>query len=75
MSAFSLLSIIPATLDDRVRGVPAAQFLRGFGDLEFIFGYDTRQMFTRLVAVPEIEQQLLRIERAERDAAPADRRR
>jgi hypothetical protein len=63
--------------DDPVSGVPAAQFLRVFGDLEFIFGYDTRQMFTRLVSVPEVEQQLLRIAREERDVvpAPADQRR
>ena len=75
MSAFSLLYVIPAAPDDRVTGIPAAQFLRAFGDLEFMFGYDTRQMFTRLVSVPEIEQQLLRIEREARDAVPADQRR
>jgi hypothetical protein len=77
MSAFSLRYVIAAAPDDRVTGIPAAQFLRAFGDLEFMFGYNTRQMFTRLVSVPEIEQQLLRIEREARAAvpAPADKRR
>ncbi len=61
-SEFSLLYIIPSMLDDRVSGIPAAQFLRAFGDLYFMFGYDSNQMFARLVSVPQIERQLLRIE-------------
>jgi len=75
-SEFLLLYIIPSMLDDRVSGIPADQFLRAFGDLDFMFGYDTNQMFSRLVSVPEIEQQLLRIEREDGNAlpTPANRR-
>jgi hypothetical protein len=57
-SEFSLLCM----LDDRMSGIPADQLLRAFGDLYFTFKFDTNQMFSRLVAVSEIEQQLSRIE-------------
>jgi hypothetical protein len=50
-------------VDERVPGLPAGEFLQVFGDLHFMFGYDTNQMFARLVSVAEIEQQLSRIER------------
>jgi hypothetical protein len=62
-SDFSLLYLIPSRLDDRAFGIPAAQFAPTFGDLSFMFRYDTNQMFARLVSVPEIERQLSQIER------------
>jgi len=70
-SDFSLLHMIPSALDDRLSGIPAAQFVPAFGDLNFMFKYDTNQMFARLVSVPEIEQQLLRLEHQDDNAAPA----
>jgi hypothetical protein len=69
-SEFSLLYIIPSMLDDRVSGIPADQFPRAFGDLNFMFGYDANQMFARLVSVPEIEEQILRIEREDGNVLP-----
>jgi hypothetical protein len=70
-SDFSLLYIIPSALGDRVSGIPAAQFVPTFGDLNFTFRYDTNQMFARLVSVPEIEQKLSLIEHEDVHAAPA----
>jgi hypothetical protein len=70
-SDFSLQYIIPSALDGRVSGIPAAQFVPAIGELNFMFGYDTNQMFARLVSVPEIEQQLLRIEQEDDNAEPA----
>lgn len=67
---FALMYVIPAMRDGRASGIPAAQFVRAFGDLDFMFGYDTRQMFARRVSVAEIEQQLRRIEQADGDALP-----
>ena len=63
-SEFSLQYVIPSMVDERVPGLPEGEFLRVFGDLSFMFGYDTNQMFARLVSVAEIEQQLSRIEEA-----------
>jgi hypothetical protein len=37
-------------------------FPQALGALYFMFGYDTNQMFARLVSVPEIEEQILGIE-------------
>jgi hypothetical protein len=71
---FSLLYIIPSVLGDRAPGTPAAQIVPAFGDLNFTFRYDPNQMFARLVSAPEIEQQLLRIEQEDNNAAPAPRR-
>ena len=73
---FSLLYMIPSMLDDWESGIPADQFRQAFGDLYFTFRYDTNQMFAPLVSVPEIEQQLSRIERQDGNAlpAPANRR-
>jgi hypothetical protein len=62
-SEFSLLYLIPAMPDASAPGVPAGQFLQAFGDLYFNVGYDTNQMFARLVSVAEMEQQLSRLER------------
>jgi hypothetical protein len=73
-SEFALLYMIPAALDGRVSGIPAAQFVPAFGDLHFTSRYDTNQIFARLVSVPQIEQQLLRIEREDDNAAPAPTR-
>jgi hypothetical protein len=70
-SEFSLLYMIPSGLDDRVSGIPAAQFVPAFGQLYFTFRYDTNQMFARLVSVPEIEQQISLIEPEDVHAAPA----
>jgi hypothetical protein len=58
-SEFSLLYIIPSVIGDRASGMPAAQIVPAFGDLNFTFRYDPNQMFARLVSAPEIEQQLL----------------
>jgi hypothetical protein len=58
-------------LDDGASGIPAIQFARAFGDLYFMFGYDAKQMFGRLLPIPEIEQQILRIERESDGALPA----
>jgi hypothetical protein len=63
-SDFSLLYMIPSALSGRASGMPAAQFVPAFGDLNFT-------LFARLVSVPEIEQQLLRIEQEGDNAAPA----
>jgi hypothetical protein len=73
-SDFSLLYMIPSAVSDRMSGIPAAQFVPAFGDLNFTFRYGTNQMFARLVSAPEIEQQLLRIEQEDNNAAPAPRR-
>jgi hypothetical protein len=73
-SEFSLLYIIPSALGDRMSGTPAAQFVPTFGDLNFTFRFDTNQIFARLVSVPQIEQQLERIEREDGNAAPAPAR-
>jgi hypothetical protein len=72
---FSLLYMIPSMLDDRESGIPADQFRQAFGDLYFTFRYDTNQMFAPLVSVPEIEQQLSRIEREAASPLPAPARR
>jgi hypothetical protein len=75
-SEFSLLYPIPATFDAGVPGVPAGQFLRAFGDLYFKVGYDTNQMFGRLISVAEMDRQLSRLAQATGNALPAspDRR-
>jgi hypothetical protein len=77
-SKFSMMHVIPSVLDDGpsmlddgASGIPAAQFVRAFGDLYFMFGYDTNQMFSRLLSIPEIEQKILRIERESDGALPA----
>jgi hypothetical protein len=69
-SEFSLLYIIPSMRDGRESGIPADQFLQAFGDLYFMFRYDTDQMFARLVSDLEIEQKLSRIEREAAGALP-----
>ena len=59
-SEFSLLYLIPATPGGGAPGAPAGQFLWTFGDLYFNVGYDTNQMFTRLISVDEMDRQLSR---------------
>ena len=70
-SKFSMMHVIPSMLEDGASGIPATQFVRAFGDLDFTFGYDTNQTFSRLLSIPEIEQQILRIERESDGALPA----
>jgi hypothetical protein len=71
-SEFSLLHVIPSMLDEPRTGVPAGQFPRTFGDLYFTFSYDINQIFARLVSMPEIERQILRIEQENALPAPSD---
>jgi hypothetical protein len=69
-SDFSLLYLIPATSDAGPPGVPAGQFLRAFGDLYFNAGYDTNQIFGRLISVAEMDRQLSRLAQGAGNALP-----
>jgi hypothetical protein len=69
-SDFSLLYLIPPTSDAGAPGVPAGQFLQAFGDLYFNVGYDTNQMFGRLISVAEMDRQLSRLAQGADNALP-----
>jgi len=59
-SDFALVYPVPQT-DGTASGMPFGRFEEAFGDLHFIFRYDTGQMFSRLVTVAEMKDTLRRL--------------